>query len=88
LFSLQKLIQYSLKVYLLFHTSLAASRLLRRPTRPPWEKELTRRLHSTVEGFSFTRWVGFPNMPAARVNASRPRAFLENVCCSSTGCRP
>ncbi|KAJ7904350.1 hypothetical protein B0H14DRAFT_598897 [Mycena olivaceomarginata] len=50
-----KLIQYSLKVYLLFHTSLAASRLLRRPTRPPWEKELTRRLHSTVEGFSFTR---------------------------------
>ncbi|KAF7352932.1 hypothetical protein MVEN_01260500 [Mycena venus] len=55
LFSPQKLIQYSLKVYLLFHTSLATSRLLRRPTRPPWEKELVRRLHSTVEGFSFTR---------------------------------
>ncbi|KAJ7047529.1 hypothetical protein C8F04DRAFT_1059191 [Mycena alexandri] len=50
-----KLIQYSLRVYLLFHTSLATSRLLRRPTRPPWEKELVRRLHSTVDGFSFTR---------------------------------
>ncbi|KAF8211299.1 hypothetical protein K438DRAFT_1807074 [Mycena galopus ATCC 62051] len=50
-----KLIQYGLKMYLLFHTSLATSRLLRRPTRPPWEKELVRRLHSTVEGFSFTR---------------------------------
>ncbi|KAJ7276228.1 hypothetical protein B0H12DRAFT_1084238 [Mycena haematopus] len=50
-----KLIQYSLKVYLLFHTSVATSRLLRRRTRPPWEKELVRRLHSTIEGFSFTR---------------------------------
>ncbi|KAJ6509972.1 hypothetical protein C8R47DRAFT_964396 [Mycena vitilis] len=50
-----KLIQYSLKIYLLFHTSLATSRLLRRPTRPPWEKELVRRLNSTVDGFSFTR---------------------------------
>ncbi|KAJ6516059.1 hypothetical protein C8R45DRAFT_958610 [Mycena sanguinolenta] len=50
-----KLIQYSLKVYLLFHTSAATSRLLRRPTRWPWEKELVRRLHSTIEGFSFTR---------------------------------
>ncbi|KAJ7499078.1 hypothetical protein FB451DRAFT_1204175 [Mycena latifolia] len=50
-----KLIQYSLRVYLLFHTSLATSRLLRRPTRPPWEKSLVRRLNSTVDGFSFTR---------------------------------
>ncbi|KAJ7937209.1 hypothetical protein B0H13DRAFT_2424866 [Mycena leptocephala] len=50
-----KLIQYSLKVYLLFHTSLATSRLLRRPTRPPWDKELDRRLNSTVDGLSFTR---------------------------------
>ncbi|KAJ7095224.1 hypothetical protein B0H15DRAFT_828565 [Mycena belliarum] len=50
-----KLIQYSLRVYLLFHTSLATSRLLRRPTRPPWEKEFVRRLSSTVDGFSFTR---------------------------------
>ncbi|KAK7061579.1 hypothetical protein R3P38DRAFT_2830272 [Favolaschia claudopus] len=50
-----KLIQYGLKIYLLFHTSLATSRLLRRPTRPPWEKELVHRLKSTVDGFSFTR---------------------------------
>ncbi|KAJ7507582.1 hypothetical protein B0H11DRAFT_130965 [Mycena galericulata] len=50
-----KLIQYSLRVYLLFHTSLTTSRLLRRPTRAPWELELVRRLQSTVDGFSFTR---------------------------------
>ncbi|KAJ7283831.1 hypothetical protein C8J57DRAFT_1293725 [Mycena rebaudengoi] len=50
-----KLIQYSLRVYLLFHTSLGASRLLRRPTRPPWDKEMVTRLESTVDGLSFTR---------------------------------
>ncbi|KAJ7068117.1 hypothetical protein C8F01DRAFT_1116920 [Mycena amicta] len=50
-----KIIQYSLKVYLLFHLSVASSRLWRRTTRPPWEKELVRRLNSTVDGFSFTR---------------------------------
>ncbi|KAJ7179833.1 hypothetical protein C8R43DRAFT_1083966 [Mycena crocata] len=50
-----KLIQYSLRVYLLFHTSLGTSRLLRRPTRPPWEKEMVKRLSSTVDGLSFTR---------------------------------
>ncbi|KAJ7742424.1 hypothetical protein DFH07DRAFT_964472 [Mycena maculata] len=50
-----KLIQYSLRVYLLFHTSLTTSRLLRRPARPPWERELVRRLESTVDGLSFTR---------------------------------
>ncbi|KAF7301414.1 hypothetical protein MIND_00706700 [Mycena indigotica] len=50
-----KIIQYSLKVYLLFHLSVASSRLWRRATRPPWEKELVRRLNSTIDGFSFTR---------------------------------
>ncbi|KAJ7228819.1 hypothetical protein GGX14DRAFT_415190 [Mycena pura] len=50
-----KIIQYSLKVYLLFHLSVSTSRLLRRPTRPSWEQELVRRLTSTVDGFSFTR---------------------------------
>nr|GAT53991.1 predicted protein [Mycena chlorophos] len=50
-----KIIQYSLKVYLLFHVSVASSRLWRRSTRPPWEREFVRRLNSTVDGFSFTR---------------------------------
>ncbi|KAJ7638648.1 hypothetical protein FB45DRAFT_903452 [Roridomyces roridus] len=50
-----KLIQYSLRVYLLLHASLTTSRLLRRPTRGPWERELVRRLESTADGLSFTR---------------------------------
>ncbi|KAF8897369.1 hypothetical protein BD779DRAFT_1667359 [Infundibulicybe gibba] len=50
-----KLIQYSIRVYLVFHTSLTGSRLLRRPARPPWEVELLKRLQSTASGFSLTR---------------------------------
>ncbi|KAF7331952.1 hypothetical protein MKEN_00075500 [Mycena kentingensis (nom. inval.)] len=50
-----KIIQYSLKVYLLFHVSVASSRIWRRPTRPPWEKEFVHRLNSTVDGLSFSR---------------------------------
>ncbi|KAJ7591244.1 hypothetical protein C8J56DRAFT_782415 [Mycena floridula] len=50
-----KLIQYSLKFYLLFHTSLTGSRLLRRPARPPWEESLLKRLQSTASGLSFSR---------------------------------
>lgn len=50
-----KLIQYSIRLYLLCHTSLAASRVLRRPTRPLWELELIKRLQSTASGLSFTR---------------------------------
>jgi len=50
-----KLIQYSIRLYLLFHTSISVSRLLRRPTRPIWDVELVKRLHSTASGLSFTR---------------------------------
>jgi len=50
-----KLIQYSIRLYLLFHTSVAASAVLKRPTRPPWELELIKRLHSTASGLSFSR---------------------------------
>ncbi|EGO01847.1 hypothetical protein SERLA73DRAFT_177383 [Serpula lacrymans var. lacrymans S7.3] len=52
-----KIIQYSIRVYLVFHTSLVASRLFRKlgSTRPPWEVELVRRLESARGGLSFTR---------------------------------
>jgi len=50
-----KLIQYSIRLYLLFHTSVAASAVLKRPTRPPWELDLIKRLHSTASGLSFSR---------------------------------
>jgi len=50
-----KLIQYSIRVYLFFHFSLSTSSLVRRTTRPPWEKELVKRLTSTMSGLSFTR---------------------------------
>ncbi|KAF8165164.1 hypothetical protein B0H34DRAFT_649724 [Crassisporium funariophilum] len=50
-----KLIQYSIRVGLLFHFSLTSSRLLRRPTRPPWEVSIVKRLESTASGLSFTR---------------------------------
>lgn len=49
--------QYSIRLYLLFHTSLTASRVLRRPARPPWEQSLIKRLESTASGFSFTRFL-------------------------------
>ncbi|RDB22643.1 hypothetical protein Hypma_010377 [Hypsizygus marmoreus] len=50
-----KLIQYSIRLYLLFHTSISTSRLLRRPSRPPWEVDLVERLRSTASGLSFSR---------------------------------
>jgi len=51
----KKLIQYSIRVYLFFHFSLTTSSLLRKISRPPWEKELIKRLTSTMSGLSFTR---------------------------------
>lgn len=50
-----KLIQYSIRVFLLFHSSFTSSRLLRRPTRPPWELNIVQRLQSAASGLSFTR---------------------------------
>ncbi|PPQ74401.1 hypothetical protein CVT24_001067 [Panaeolus cyanescens] len=50
-----KLIQYSIRVYLVFHLSLRGTRLLRRPTQPPWEEAFIKRLQSTASGLSFTR---------------------------------
>ncbi|KDR83551.1 hypothetical protein GALMADRAFT_235764 [Galerina marginata CBS 339.88] len=50
-----KLIQYSIRVGLVFHRSLTSTRLLRRPTRPPWEENIIQRLTSTASGLSTTR---------------------------------
>ncbi|PIL36786.1 hypothetical protein GSI_00476 [Ganoderma sinense ZZ0214-1] len=50
-----KLLQYSMKMYLLFHVALTTSPIFRGRTRPAWEAELTRRLTSAISGFSTTR---------------------------------
>ncbi|KAF9484009.1 hypothetical protein BDN70DRAFT_873163 [Pholiota conissans] len=50
-----KLMQYSIRLGLAFHLSLTSTRLLRRPTRPPWEQNIVKRLTSTADGFSFAR---------------------------------
>lgn len=53
----QKVIQYSIRVYLLFHASIASNRLLRRPQKIKWELNLVQRLSSTASGLSFTRYL-------------------------------
>jgi len=50
-----KLIQYSIRLGLVFHLSLTNNRLLRRPTRSPLELNILERLQSTASGLSFTR---------------------------------
>ena len=56
----QKLIQYSIRLGLVFHLSITTSRLLRRPTRSPLELNILKRLQSTASGLSFTRFVSPP----------------------------
>lgn len=51
----QKLIQYGIRVYLLFHLSLRTSKLLRKSTRPAWEPELVKRLTTAMSGLSLSR---------------------------------
>ncbi|KAI9067591.1 hypothetical protein FKP32DRAFT_1588417 [Trametes sanguinea] len=50
-----KLIQYSMKMYLLFHVAITSSPVFRGQKRPPWEAELMQRLGSAIGGFSLTR---------------------------------
>ncbi|KAI0663063.1 hypothetical protein C8Q70DRAFT_1042660 [Cubamyces menziesii] len=50
-----KIIQYSMKMYLLFHLAVTSSPVFRGHKRPPWEAELLRRLTSAIAGFSLTR---------------------------------
>ncbi|KAK7049670.1 hypothetical protein VNI00_005701 [Paramarasmius palmivorus] len=49
-----KLIQYTIRVYLFFHTKLSSS-FLRGVLTRPWIKELVKRMTSTMSGLSFTR---------------------------------
>ncbi|KAI0637829.1 hypothetical protein C8Q77DRAFT_1048167 [Trametes polyzona] len=50
-----KLLQYSMKMYLVFHVAVTSTRAFRGQKRPPWEIELTKRLTSAIAGFSLTR---------------------------------
>ncbi|RPD61907.1 hypothetical protein L226DRAFT_487136 [Lentinus tigrinus ALCF2SS1-7] len=50
-----KLLQYSMKMYLVFHFAITASPAFRGRNRPGWEAELTHRLKSGIAGFSLTR---------------------------------
>jgi hypothetical protein len=53
----QKIIQYSIRVYLLVHGRIAMSRLWKRAKRPEVEVELVKRLIVTASGLSMTRFV-------------------------------
>ncbi|KAF7433234.1 hypothetical protein PC9H_005184 [Pleurotus ostreatus] len=50
-----KLIQYSIRLYLFFHTGITTSRFLSSRVRPPWEAPLVTRLDKAASHFSFTR---------------------------------
>ncbi|KAA1466147.1 hypothetical protein DENSPDRAFT_830894 [Dentipellis sp. KUC8613] len=50
-----KLIQYSIRVYLLFHYSISRRSALKKPGNKTWETDLLRRLESTMSGLSTTR---------------------------------
>ncbi|KZT12971.1 uncharacterized protein LAESUDRAFT_640427 [Laetiporus sulphureus 93-53] len=50
-----KAMQYSLRMYLLFHSSFMMTSLLRSKTRRPWDIELVKRCESTIGGLSLTR---------------------------------
>ncbi|KAG6890900.1 hypothetical protein C0995_000857 [Termitomyces sp. Mi166 len=77
-----KLVQYSIRLYLLFHTSISSSRLLHQPIRPWWEAELVKRLRSTYSGLSFTRkllllfnWLG----PLTEIKAQQSVPYSTEV---------
>ncbi|TCD71321.1 hypothetical protein EIP91_011092 [Steccherinum ochraceum] len=50
-----KIMQYSLRVYLLFHTTATSSALLRGHKRPHWEAAVFNRLNTAISSFSLTR---------------------------------
>ncbi|KAG6832956.1 hypothetical protein H0H92_004840 [Tricholoma furcatifolium] len=77
-----KLIQYSIRLYLLFHTSVSGSKLLRRPIRPVWDAELVRRLRSAYSGLSFSRAqqsVPFSVEVATEKSKKSTRPFLHTL---------
>ncbi|KAG6837948.1 hypothetical protein H0H93_008342 [Arthromyces matolae] len=77
-----KLIQYSIRLYLLFHTTISGTRLLRQEKRPLWDAELVKRLRSTYSGLSFTRkllllfnWLG----PLTAIKAQQSVPYSTEV---------
>ncbi|KAI5118556.1 hypothetical protein M0805_002936 [Coniferiporia weirii] len=50
-----KVLQYTLRVYLLFHSTVGASRLFSKRTKTSWEIELVKRLETTASSLSTTR---------------------------------
>ncbi|KAI0092762.1 hypothetical protein BDY19DRAFT_926011 [Irpex rosettiformis] len=50
-----KIIQYSMRLYLLFHTTLSSSRIIRLAQRPLWEKALVKKFETAIAHFSLTR---------------------------------
>ena len=71
----QKLIQYSIRLGLVFHLSITTSRLLRRPTRSPLELDVLKRLQSTASGLSFTRFVLNPTS----ISESHKLSYLRKL---------
>lgn len=71
--------QYSLRMYLLFHTTVLASTVLRNGTRSPIETELLKRCESAIAGFSLTR-----SVLLKRVSRFAERR-VENASSCSTG---
>ena len=53
----QKIIQYSMKVYLLFHFAVSRRMPVQGVGRGAFERSLLRRMESTVSGLSLTRCV-------------------------------
>lgn len=66
-----------MRLYLLFHTSLAKSSFFSHTKRQPWEAEMTKRLESGIAGFSLTRYA--PQIPdythPSRAALTLPRIF-------------
>ncbi|KAI0959792.1 hypothetical protein AcW1_004517 [Taiwanofungus camphoratus] len=50
-----KLMQYSLRLYLMLHGAVMSTAALKNKSRPPWEVELVKRCESSIAGFSLTR---------------------------------
>ena len=82
LFLNQKLIQYSIRLGLVFHLSLTSSRLLRRPTRSALELDILKRLQSTASGLSLSRFVSRPTRASLNLTSCH---IPGSYCCCSTG---
>jgi hypothetical protein len=76
----QKLMQYTIRLSLFFHTTVRASKVIRF-ARPAWEDNLIERLISTMKGLSNTRSASL--LEAQELLIVYP--VLENYCSSSTG---